>query len=55
MYYNDKDDPLSLHLFAIDGEPWKNVRIKLTPTFTSSKEFEMKDYWARYTTDVIGS
>lgn len=86
FYHNEKDDPLSAHLFAIDGSKWKNLRTKLTPTFSSGKmkfmfntvleigerlsdrlnvvvseagnqrvEIEIKNYWARYTTDVIGS
>ncbi|XP_013112036.1 probable cytochrome P450 6a21 isoform X1 [Stomoxys calcitrans] len=37
LYCNEEDDPLTGSLNTLDGQKWRQMRNKISPTFTSSK------------------
>lgn len=54
VFFNEKDDPLTAHLFAIEDDVWRNMRAKLTPTFTSGKMKIMFETLVKVAENMIG-
>lgn len=61
LYTNPRGDPLTAHLLAMDAEPWRQMRSKLTPTFTSGKMkymfptiLQVSDRFERRLNELIG-
>ncbi|XP_049814693.1 cytochrome P450 6k1-like [Schistocerca nitens] len=53
----DDEEPLNQHLFALGGKKWRQLRIKLSPTFTSGKlkvMFKTIQDNGREMADVVG-
>lgn len=47
IYYNAKDDPMSANLLTIEGHRWRELRAKITPSFTTGKLRLMFDLMLR--------
>lgn len=52
FYANEKDQPISAHLFSLDGTKWKTLRGKLTSTFTAAKLKDMFPIFQHYGDDL---
>ncbi|XP_065370109.1 cytochrome P450 6a9-like [Calliphora vicina] len=53
LFSNEKDDPLTGRLFLLDGAAWKNMRNKLSPTFSSGKMKNMYSLVVKHAEELV--
>ncbi|CAG9857619.1 unnamed protein product [Phyllotreta striolata] len=54
-YSDAANDPLSVHIFNVDGPKWRDVRSKLSPTFTSGKMKTMHETLLKCSEGLTGA